>query len=55
VRKIAYYALVACAAPCLLLAVPVAVFEVVLMGTGGRVGQALARPFLWACDRARER
>jgi|GEM_PF-6028024 hypothetical protein len=54
-RKIGYYAIVVCTAPCLLLAAPVAVFEVVFLDTGGAVGQALASPFLWACDRARER
>jgi len=26
-----------------------------VLGAGGAVGQALASPFLWACDRARER
>jgi hypothetical protein len=54
-RRAWYYVVVVCTAPCLLLAVPIIIFEVVFLDTGGAAGQVLARPFLWACDRALER
>jgi hypothetical protein len=50
-QRFVYYVLIFATAPCLFLAVPVALFEVLALDTGGEWGQKLAVPFLWACDR----
>jgi hypothetical protein len=53
-NKISFWAIVLATSPCLLLAVPIAVFEDLM---GSRTGVALmaAKPFLWAVERGDDR
>jgi hypothetical protein len=52
-RRLGYCAAAICTLPCIILTVPVSLFEVLVLGSSGEGGSRLASPFLWAHDRAR--